>query len=373
MHRLRTLGAIELMNDGGEAVDTVLHQPKRVALLVFLILGNGSYLNRERVLGTFWPELPPKQARNNLRQALHFLRTHLPGVLAGRGRGDVGVDKRQLQCDARLFQDLIAQERHREALDLYAGPLLDGFSLGNSAPFDHWLDTKREELCQRAVAAAWSLVEVHRAKGETGLAAYYAKQAAELDGSSEGTARRAMKTLIELGDHIGAIHVYKVLSQKLMSLFGEEPSRATESIADGARRRSLASRPSAEDRAAIEILMNEWVQCIREGRYRDAAQLVTEDAVMMPPQEPMVRGRDGVEAFLASRPPLVDMQFTLDEVTGTGMQLTYRTTSIITVDVGDGQLVTMKARAQSNAERQPDGRWLAVAIMWNLAEPGPVV
>ena len=119
--------------------------------------------------------------------------------------------------------------------------------------------------------------------------------------------------------------------------------------------------------------MEQWTRAIREGRPHDAAAQVTDQAIMMPPMEPIVRGREGVVDFLKSRPPLVDMQYEVIEIVGTAHQLTARYRVTITAEVAPGQPVTMRARGQTIAERQEDGGWLASAVIWNLEEAGPIV
>ena len=65
------------MPEGTEAED-VLHQPKRLALLVYLAMAEPrGFHRRDSLLALFWPELPEKRARNALNKTLHFLRSHL--------------------------------------------------------------------------------------------------------------------------------------------------------------------------------------------------------------------------------------------------------------------------------------------------------
>ena len=225
MVRFRTLGAVDLVDTNGRAVRAVLKQPKRLGLLCFLCLGNGPFSHRAKVLGTFWPDLPPERARNNLRQSLHYLRRALPGVVRSRGRDEVGVDPSLLDCDAHRFSAAHADGAHRTALDLYGGPFLDGFELTGTRPFALWLERKRADFSTRAATAAWSLAEQHADEGNSALAAHFARRATEIDDSSEGTARKAMRFLAELGDHVGALEVYASLARRLLSLFGDRPIR----------------------------------------------------------------------------------------------------------------------------------------------------
>ena len=75
---LRTLGRVTLRGIDGTEVEEVVHQPKRLALLVYLAMAEPrGFHRRDSLLALFWPELPEKRARNALNKTLHFLRSHL--------------------------------------------------------------------------------------------------------------------------------------------------------------------------------------------------------------------------------------------------------------------------------------------------------
>jgi serine/threonine-protein kinase len=73
--RLQTLGSLDLTSSDGRRLLSVLAQPKRIALLVYLALGTRQgFKRRDTLLGVFWPETPEERARHALRQALYVLR-----------------------------------------------------------------------------------------------------------------------------------------------------------------------------------------------------------------------------------------------------------------------------------------------------------
>jgi len=76
--RLRTLGALQLQGPAGDELRSALAQPRRVALLVYLVLATPRGLHRrDKLLALFWPEHDEQHARNALSQAVHFLRRTL--------------------------------------------------------------------------------------------------------------------------------------------------------------------------------------------------------------------------------------------------------------------------------------------------------
>src|SRR5947209_16430043 len=103
---LRLFGGLDLRRSDGRELESILTQPKRVALLAFLAAATPYRLHRrDTLLGLFWPELDQDHARAALRQALHGLRQGLGGdVLTSRGDEEVGAGEQRLWCDVRAFQ-----------------------------------------------------------------------------------------------------------------------------------------------------------------------------------------------------------------------------------------------------------------------------
>jgi DNA-binding SARP family transcriptional activator len=87
MIRLRVLGTIDLRREDGSAIDAVLRQPKRAALLAYLAASPGGVPRRRDVIvAMFWPEADDAHARDALSAGLGFLRRNLgPGAITVRG------------------------------------------------------------------------------------------------------------------------------------------------------------------------------------------------------------------------------------------------------------------------------------------------
>src|SRR4051812_34508071 len=107
MIRLQALGALDLRDSEGLELRTVLAQPKRAALLVYLALAppRGPH-RRDTLLALFWPEQDTEHARNALSQAVHFLRRALgaDALIAGNGDG-LELEWKDFWCDAIAFEE----------------------------------------------------------------------------------------------------------------------------------------------------------------------------------------------------------------------------------------------------------------------------
>ncbi len=194
MLRLVTLGRLELQRAGTPAEPVVL-QPKRLALLTYLALGNQQdYQRRDALLALFWPERSHPEARHALRQAVYHLRNALgDGVLESRGSEEVGLSPR-VRCDAQEFGDAILAGRANEAMALYHGDFFAGvFVADASLEWEEWVSRTRARLRAGAAAAAWRVAELAIRSGDVtaGLAAAY--RARELDPDDEPGLQRLMQ------------------------------------------------------------------------------------------------------------------------------------------------------------------------------------
>src|SRR6267142_927443 len=162
MIKLRTLGGIELTDSQGRELRTLLAQPKRLALLVYLAAHNHhAYRRRDSMVALFWPELDTDHARGALRQALRFLRHVLgAGVLNGENAEDVGFEPRTIECDAVTFERSCDLGRPADALELYRGDFLEGFFVSGGSPeLERWIESERTRLRQLAARAAAQAAE----------------------------------------------------------------------------------------------------------------------------------------------------------------------------------------------------------------------
>lgn len=246
--RLEVLGTSNLKRHDDVDVQSVLQQPRRFALLVYLALASRKGpVGRDTVVSVFWPESEPARARGALSQALHYLRRSL-------GRDVIeNVDLELLQlngavvaCDAVEFLDAVDAGDWRQAVELYAGDLLPGFfGSAETVEFEHWLDKERRRLQQEASRCAWSLAQAADDAGETTDAIVWARRACEWSMNDEAEARRLMVFMDRLGDRTGVLDAYERLKSALLPL-DVEPSRETKDLVDGLRNRWAADSDGIE-------------------------------------------------------------------------------------------------------------------------------
>src|SRR5918999_3881074 len=131
--RLRLLGGIDLQGPDAAAAESVLVQPKHVALLAYLGVEAAAprtrrFHRRDHLVGLFWPELDQPHARASLRRVVHNVRTALGAdLLVSRGDEELGLSEQALATDVGAFIAAIGKQQIARALELYRGDLMPGF------------------------------------------------------------------------------------------------------------------------------------------------------------------------------------------------------------------------------------------------------
>jgi DNA-binding SARP family transcriptional activator/TolB-like protein/Tfp pilus assembly protein PilF len=211
--RLTTLGSLDLQGADQDALRSLLAQPRRVALFTYLALATPRGLHRrDTLLALFWPEQDAQRARNALSQAVHFLRRTLGAeAIVSRADDELGLNHELVWCDAIAFEAALDAGRTAEALELYRGPLLEGFHVSDAAPeFDRWLDDERTRLSHRyAQAVEATATELEAAGDFAGAVTWYRRLAAH-DPFSSRVTLRLMRALAAAGDPAAAIRHARV-------------------------------------------------------------------------------------------------------------------------------------------------------------------
>lgn len=250
---LRVLGGVELLAPDGRSVRSVLAQPKRLALLIYLAAAGRIGLHRkDTLLALFWPDADDRHARQALKGAVYFLRHGLDQrVVVTAGDDEVGVDKERLDCDAVLFDRALDSGATEAALDLYRGELAPGFLVSGLPGFERWLEMERTRLRERAVRAAVGLAERDEELGQLASAERWARRATVLSPFDERAARLRMRLLDRLGDRAGAIRTFGEFSQRLRDDLEVEVSPETQALITAVRSRHDSRAPLASTEAVL--------------------------------------------------------------------------------------------------------------------------
>lgn len=249
---LTLLGGFEVRLD--EEPVTTFEYDKVRALLAFLAVEAAHPHRRDMLAGLLWPERPECNARQNLSQTLFTLRraigdrTATPPFLLITPKTLQFNPASDYALDATGFTDLLAackahdhdqleagapcMERYQQAITLYRGGFLAGFSLSDSAAFEEWSLLNRERLHRLAVETLRHLVHYFQSRGELEEALEYAWQQVELDPWQEQAHRQVMWLLVLSGQREAALAQYETCRRLLLDELGIEPAAETRRLVE---------------------------------------------------------------------------------------------------------------------------------------------
>ena len=252
--QLTLLGGFDARIIPGEPLDIATRKTR--ALLAYLALPTGRAHSRDKLTGLLWSDRGDEQARNSLRQALAELVRALAGVEPSplvKGRDTLALDPQAVEVDAIAFERLAASETAddlRHAMRLYAGELLDGFTVRDLA-FDEWLRQERQRYEGLAIATLKKLVPLESPANALALA----QRLVTLAPLQEDGHRILMRFHAEAGNIGAALHQYEVCRDMLKRDLAVGPSAETEALHRRIRESSHAAeavRPRAGEMLAPE-------------------------------------------------------------------------------------------------------------------------
>ncbi|HZJ08738.1 MAG TPA: BTAD domain-containing putative transcriptional regulator, partial [Trueperaceae bacterium] len=204
---------------------------KTSSLLFYLAYRRG-WVARDAVLDLLYAETDEPRARQNLRTLLTKIR-RFPGardveIEPGRVRWAVSTD-------LVAFEEALADGRLPLALELYRGPLLEGFAPAPSGSFEAWLELERLGLEQRWHDAALELAAELDAQGRHRDAATVLARALAAEPLDESALRLQLRALASTGDRTAALAAYEAFAERLADELRMEPEAATLRLADRLR------------------------------------------------------------------------------------------------------------------------------------------
>ena len=127
---------------------------------------------------------------------------------------------------------------------------------------------------------------------------------------------------------------------------------------------------SATDIAAIETTQLQFAAAFLRRDFDALGALYTDDAVVMPPNEPAVHGRTAVKAWMAAFPVVTDFTLSAGRIEGRADLAYVRGTYTMTLRPEGAQTpVMVRGKYLEIRRRQSNGEWLLEADMFNSDQP----
>ncbi|MEJ2737509.1 MAG: BTAD domain-containing putative transcriptional regulator [Anaerolineae bacterium] len=233
---------------------TEFYSSKVRALLAYLAVEAGREHPRPLLAALLWPDWDNSAALGNLRFSLSKLRQAIndqdadpPFLLISRDTiqlnpaAEVSVDVHLFQQELRVShwesadrdgqQESIvrsAVEHLRTAMDLYRGPFLEAFSVGDSPAFEEWALVQREQLAREACEALHGLTALHACLGDYAAAERAVRRLLDMEPWDELGNRQLMVVLVQQGQRNAALRHYTAYRDEMVRELGCEPVAETQ-------------------------------------------------------------------------------------------------------------------------------------------------
>ena len=127
-----------------------------------------------------------------------------------------------------------------------------------------------------------------------------------------------------------------------------------------------------EDVAAIKARFDEYAQFLLSGDWDAFVSLFIENAVVMPPNEPILQGREAIKTSEEASPPIQEFMIPVVEVDGRGDIAYVRGSYSLKIEMeGVPEPIQDSGKYISILRKQEDGSWLFAVDIWNSDMPLP--
>ncbi len=129
---------------------------------------------------------------------------------------------------------------------------------------------------------------------------------------------------------------------------------------------------SDEDVAAIKAVTEAFIQAFNSEDWTAGAAMYTEDAVLMPPNQPIVQGREAIQTWFEAFPTLTEFNLIDVEIDGYGdLAFSRGTVSMTIAPEGAPEPIKDEGKSLVIFRKQSDGSWLLAVDIFNSDLPLP--
>jgi len=282
---IRTLGSLQIRVDGNPVTD--VHSDKVRGLLAYLAVEAGQPHRREKLAALLWPDYAERSARTSLRSALAHLRQVIgdqeaepPFLLITRQTIQFNRTS-DYELDVQKFAALVEGEddhppeiaQMEEAVALYQGNFLEGFSISDSVIFEDWALVTCESLRGQALIALHQLAGYYQEKGDYERALRSAHRQLALDPYHEIAHQQLMWLLALTGKRNEALAHYEAYRQTLGTDLNAEPLEETQEMYTRLLEGVLPDRP------ITTLILAREPRTVGECPYRGLAAFRETDAL----------------------------------------------------------------------------------------------
>jgi alpha-tubulin suppressor-like RCC1 family protein/DNA-binding SARP family transcriptional activator len=253
--RLRTFGGLSLTDQSDQPLPEALNLRRPLVLLALLAVSGQTGMSREKVCSLISPESDTEHGRNTLKQTVFRLRraSGEPEIISGAT--ELRLNPAVISSDVGDFLDALKLGERRRAVELYAGPFLDGIALRDAREFSRWVEAERERLEHLAEHALRTLAERATHERNAREAARWWRRLAELRPADGLVAVRLMRALASLGEGSEALDHAHSHTAYMRSQLEQDPDPAVAELAEelkGAPNAAVSRSQATQAGIAVE-------------------------------------------------------------------------------------------------------------------------
>jgi DNA-binding SARP family transcriptional activator len=204
---------------------------KATALLAYLAVSEQPQ-RRATLAALLWPDADEQKSRGALRRTLSVLRTALGDRWLDAGGDTIELLRTGVRVDVTEFRRAFREGRLTDAVNVYRGDFLQGFSLRDSAAFDDWQVTQSDALRADYADALSRLAGDAERAGDLAAAIAHARRRLALDVLHEPAHRDLMRLFARSGDRTAALRQYREATRLLDQELGIAPVAETRALND---------------------------------------------------------------------------------------------------------------------------------------------
>jgi len=255
--KLFVLGSPRFEQDGQQIA---FSRRKAFSLLIYLAV-TGQPHRRDSLATLFWPDHDQARARAALRRTLASLIKDLPPNVIEAQRDAISLCHQEtengLWLDIRKFQQLWVEcKRHghaeadtcsscieslTEAVTLYQGDFLSGFTLRDTPDFDNWQFFQAETVRQELGEVLARLVRAYTTRKEFQLAIENGRRWLALDPLNETVHTVLISLYAQAGNRQAALRQYIDCARLLEKELGIQPRSETTQLYKAIRKNQFAT------------------------------------------------------------------------------------------------------------------------------------
>ena len=233
------------------------HQPikiprRRSRALLYYLVSTQAPQSRERLLALLCGDVDEESARNTFKTLLAEVRSLLRGLDSGIDWILSDGDLLRLNPHAPLWLDTEIFEKVatgsirnlNQAIELYRGSFLDGFSLKDAPDFEGWMRSARDHFHRLYLKTLRRLAEMHESENQLEQAIHCTQLLIAADPLLEEAYARLMRLYWQTGDRIEAIRRYEYLCAALAKELAVKPSSSTQALFEQIARAETSTSPA---------------------------------------------------------------------------------------------------------------------------------